>query len=185
MATPIGHTLAGLTALTTAPRRPLRPLVLLAVVMANVPDLDFLPGILVGMPTLYHQGVTHSLAAAALASFVGAIVLRHLGLPFGAAFRVGLAAYASHLALDLVGPDARLPFGIPLFWPLSDAHFLSPVPLLPGVHHAARTESSISEWLTGILVMRNIGAMAVEVGLFGPIAWLATRRGHVRRPAVG
>jgi inner membrane protein len=185
VATPIGHSLAGLAALTAAPRHPVRPLLLLAVVMANAPDLDFLPGILVGRPTLYHQGISHSLTAAALASFAGGIALHHLGLPFGVAARVGLVAYASHLALDLVGPDARLPFGIPLFWPLSDTHFLSPVTLLPGVHHAAHTESDISEWLTGMLVTRNLGAMALEVGLFGPIAWLATRRGRVRRPAVG
>src|SRR5688572_10631819 len=166
MATPIGHSLAGLVGVAAAPSRHVPPLLLLAVVMANAPDLDFIPGLVVGRPALYHQGATHSLGGAAIASLAGALVLGRFGVPFGAAFRVAVIAYSSHLALDLVGPDRRPPYGIPLFWPLSDAHFISPVPLLPGVHHAARTDTSTGDWLRGVLAARNLRAIALEVALF-------------------
>lgn len=181
MATPIGHSLAGLTALATAPRCRVMPLLVLAVVMANAADLDFLPGLFVGMPALYHHGITHSLGCAVLTSLAGALVLRRFGASFGVAFRIALIAYASHLALDLVGPDSRPPSGIPLFWPLSDRHFISPVSILPGVFHAPRTDASILDWLHGMLVARNVGAMAIEAVVFAPLAWLANRRAAVDR----
>jgi inner membrane protein len=185
VATPIGHSLAGITALAVGPRRHAMPLFLLAVVMANAPDLDFLPGLLVGQPALYHQDVTHSLGFAAAAALVGALVVRRLDIPFAAGYRVGLIAYASHLALDLLGPDSRPPFGIPLLWPLSQAHVLSPVTVLPGVGHAARIDASVADWLRGMLVARNVGAVAIETAVFAPLAWLVARRGVVPRPRNG
>lgn len=176
MATPIGHSLAGLTALATAPRCRVMPMLLVAIVMANAADLDFLPGLFVGMPALYHHGITHSLGCAGIASLAAALVLRRFGAPFGVAFRIAFIAYASHLALDFVGPDIRPPFGIPIFWPLSDRHFISPVAILPGVLHAPRTDASILDWLHGMLAVRNVGAMVIETALFAPLAWLAHRR---------
>jgi membrane-bound metal-dependent hydrolase YbcI (DUF457 family) len=176
MATPIGHSLAGLTAMALAPRRDRRPLFVLALVMANLPDLDFLPGLLVGRPALHHQGISHSLGVAAAASLVAALVLRQRGIALGVAGRVALVAYTSHLALDLVGPDSRPPIGIPLLWPLSDAAVISPVTILAGFRHAGRTDASIADWLGGMLDVRNVGAVALEAVLLAPLAWLAGRR---------
>lgn len=181
MATPIGHALAGYAVLRLVPapaRR--RSMLLLALTMANTPDLDFLPGLLVGAPALYHQGPTHSLAGALAVSLVAAGVCQLARQPSRVAFAVGFLAYASHLALDLLNPDARAPYGLPLFWPVSDAHVLSPVALLPGVRHAPSTGASTLTWLAGILDPVNLWAVTVEIVLIGPLAYLAWRRPGAR-----
>jgi len=41
-------------------------LILPSAFMAVAPDLDFIPGIIVGKPTLYQQGLSHSLGFAVL-----------------------------------------------------------------------------------------------------------------------
>src|SRR4029450_4324861 len=47
------------------PAGPHRPWLLAgAVLFANAPDLDFLPGLAVGDPDAFHRGVTHTLGAA-------------------------------------------------------------------------------------------------------------------------
>jgi inner membrane protein len=165
MATPLGHALAGYAVynLAKAPqRRDGWGLPLLCVFMATAPDLDFLPGLLVGKPALYHQGVTHSLGAATLLSLgvAGGWSLR--GRSFPAVFGYCFIAYLSHLILDLLGPDQRPPYGIPLLWPISEAHVISPVPILLGVRHAATATASTQEWVLGLLDLHNIAAIAWE-----------------------
>ena len=184
MATPIGHSLAGFAVTGVLPQRAALRSLIPVVLMANAADLDFLPGIFVGMPALYHHGLSHSLGAAAIVSLLGALVMSRFGVAPRAGFAVCFLAYASHLVLDLFAPDARPPFGIPLFWPLSDSYVAAPVTVLPGVHHAGRTDASVMEWVLGILVARNVGAIGIEVALFAPLAWLAARRA-LRRPDAG
>jgi inner membrane protein len=179
MATPIGHSLAGYAiyrALVPAEDR--RPaLALFAAAMAIAPDLDFVPGILAGAPATYHQGLSHSLALGIIAGLTGTVVLRAFAdTTARVGFLLGFLCYASHLFIDLFGPDARPPYGIPLFWPLSDHTFLSPVPLLLGVSHAGRTSASTSEWLIAILSLYNVAAIGLEIALILPFVLLARRR---------
>src|SRR5437660_9709228 len=133
MATPVGHSLAGYAIYRfLVPGEDRRSaLLLVAVVTANAPDLDFVPGIIAGAPAMYHQGVSHSLAFAAAAGVIGAVMLRAAaGTVARIVFLLGFLCYSSDLVLDLFGPATRPPYGIPLFWPLTDHTFLSPVPLL-------------------------------------------------------
>ena len=46
------------------------PVVLLFVLFANAPDLDFVPGILLGDPGAYHHGISHSLGFALMVAVV-------------------------------------------------------------------------------------------------------------------
>jgi inner membrane protein len=183
MATPIGHCLAGYAVrdFTSGRQGSRLPTLLLAVAMANAPDLDFLPGLFVGMPALYHQGITHSLGFGFVASVLGALAFRLCGQTFGVTFRICLLAYVSHLALDFFGPDGRPPFGQPILWPLSDEYFRGPVSVFPGVRHAASTSASTREWVGTILSASNLGAIAVEIVVIGPVAYYAWCR---RRSAV-
>jgi inner membrane protein len=176
MATPVGHSLAGYAIyrfLVSAKDRP-AAFPLLAVAAANAPDLDFVPGILVGAPAMYHQEMSHSFAFAILAGGLGAVILRVVadtGARIG--FALGFFGYSSHLIIDLFGPDnIRPPFGIPLFWPLTERTFLSPVPLFLGVHHAGRASSSTSEWMHGILTFHNVAAVGLEIVLILPFVLL-------------
>jgi membrane-bound metal-dependent hydrolase YbcI (DUF457 family) len=139
------HTAAGYLAYEiTRPADRHRPGLLLAAVgLANAPDLDFLPGLLVGQPGAYHRGVTHTLAAVVLAALVAAVVARQWvhGRPWrlqrpqrprtvGA--WVG-AVWASHLLLDLITTDVVAPYGGRFLWPLSNAYYIAPVTLLPEI----------------------------------------------------
>lgn len=183
MASPIGHLLAGQlayragSALTSRKRATLAGLCAFA---AIAPDLDFLPGILLGHPALYHQGASHSLAAAALFTLILALVYARgpRGLP--SIWPPLFLAYASHLLLDLFGPDRRPPYGIPLFWPFSGTAYLSPVRIFLGFHHAGSTGASVHQWILGILSPKNLAALATEIAILAPpviLVELWVRRG--------
>lgn len=156
---------------------------LLIIVVALLPDFDLIPGIVMGRPALFHQGITHSLGFALLVSVAIAGLYYGRGMSFAFIFTVCFLAYLSHLAIDFFGPDARLPYGIPLLWPLSDKYFISPVPILWGVHHAAATNDSTAQWIGGILSVYNLGAMTVEVVVLAPFVMLARcyRNGSLSR----
>jgi inner membrane protein len=172
MATPLGHSLAGFAVYTFVPsvKRDRLGLALLCIIMANAPDLDFLPGILAGRPALYHQGITHSIGFALLVSLGTAAVYRVWGQSFSLIFTTAFLAYLSHLVIDFFGPDGRLPYGEPLFWPISDSYFIAPTPVLLGVHHVASTFGSTQEWLRGIFTAHNIRAIIFEIVLILPFA---------------
>ena len=168
MATPIGHSFAGWAAIKLfdpGVQDDHLKLLLVSVFMANAPDFDFLPGILLGTPALFHQGITHSLGLAIAASLVVATFfqVRH-SWHFPKIFGVCLISYTSHLLLDFFGPDRRFPFGIPALWPITTRVFISQVPLLWGVHHAAVTSAPTWEWLNSMFDIYNIGAVALEIG---------------------
>lgn len=144
---------------------------LLCVFMSLAPDLDLIPGMLQGQPVLYHGGISHSLGMALLVSGLVAWGATYLGVGWRTAFVLGCSAYCSHLLLDMLGPDGREPYGIPLLWPLSDATFLSPVPLLRGVHHASTTGAGFGEFLQGVFSWHNVLSILVESLVILPV-WL-------------
>jgi inner membrane protein len=179
MATPIGHALAGYAIYRAlVPAKTRQPaLLVFAAAIATAPDLDFVPGLLIGAPATYHQGLSHSFAFAVVAGVTGAMVFRSVaGIAARLGFVVSFFCYASHLVLDLFGPDTRPPYGIPLFWPFSDHPFLSPVQLLLGASHAGRTSASTGEWMNGILTFYNVAALGLEALLMLPFVLLAGRR---------
>ena len=176
MATPLGHVLAGyaIYGFARAPKAGEQPgLAVLGIIMAVAPDLDLIPGLVMGQPALYHGGISHSLGFALLISLGVAGIFKMRGKVFLPVFVVGFLAYSSHLLLDWLGPDGRPPFGIPVFWPISNETFISPVPALPGVRHAGVTEASISEWIQGILSLHNVAAVLIEAALITPFIFLA------------
>src|ERR1044071_7547790 len=63
MPSPVGHSLAGLIAYQIAPEidgMARGRVVALYLLAANAPDLDFLPGLIVGDPNRFHHGISHS-----------------------------------------------------------------------------------------------------------------------------
>jgi membrane-bound metal-dependent hydrolase YbcI (DUF457 family) len=101
-----------------------------ALLVANAPDLDFLPGLLIGAPAAYHRGVTHTLGALAVVSVAAWVAARLVRSR--AAWWWGLAAgaaYGSHLVVDWLTVDAVPPYGIRLLWPLTGAWLHAPFSL--------------------------------------------------------
>jgi membrane-bound metal-dependent hydrolase YbcI (DUF457 family) len=173
MPSPLAHALTGVAlyaglAPPGAPARDWRPWAL-AAFAAVAADLDFLPGLLAGHPSRYHHWATHSLVAVlAFTALVAPRATAALGaLPRRAAI-LG-AAYGSHLVLDFLAVDRTVPQGIPLLWPLSDAVFISPVPIFTDIHHGASWQAFVN-W-------HNVGAVLDEaLWVGGPVAAMCALR---------
>ena len=179
MATPIGHALAGylvFRALADTKQENRGCLVSICVVMAVSPDLDFLPGIILkGQPALYHQGISHSLGFAIGVGLIGALVLGRKWRSLPVNWGVFSMAYGSHLVIDLFGPDLRPPFGIPLFWPISENYYIAPFQIFGGVSHAGTTSAPFGEWMTGVIQPYNLWAIAIEIIVILPLILIVKR----------
>lgn len=193
LATPLGHSIAGFAVAHPflAGRRTGRLVAYgILVFAACAPDLDFVPGILVGEVNRFHQSATHSIAAALI--FGGLVALTWRGTTGVSGRRFGAAAalaWGSHLLLDLVYEDTRPPIGIPLLWPFSSATWVSPVILNRGVRHGP-TEADLTEFLGALFSRENLSVVARELTIVAPLVvaslWLAARLRHERsRPAPG
>lgn len=169
MPTPVGHALGGIaTGALLAGKRPFlgprRDLVLFAL-LAQTPDLDFLPGLIIGRPDAYHHGLSHSLGAALLVGLLTGLVGRRWGSPL----RWGVMGFLicwSHVLLDALCLDTSYPYGVPLWQPLSAGYHLF-YPLFPDV------------WRQGpfwALVRHNLWCVTVEVLVLGPPALLSLWR---------
>jgi inner membrane protein len=181
MATPVGHYLFGLAVTQLLARdgdernqgRWLAGL-------ACAPDLDVVPGLLVGKMNQFHHGASHSFFAAALFSFAGLWVFRWWGGDVSSRLCLLLFfLYCSHMMLDYLCLDTGAPFGVPLLWPWSDETYLSPWLLLPDVHHSSRRIVGVHNLL---LMIREVLVLLPLIGLiqilksrshpwFAPAAW--------------
>lgn len=174
MSSPFGHSLAGYV-ISSYKFKTLKPqnvkLLFFYIFIANTPDLDFLPGLIIGKLNLYHHGISHSLGAAILISFVLAFFInwkhhKHIRSDF----LLFLSLYCSHLLLDYLCFDSRPPLGIPLFWPLSNKYYI--FPLLPGVRHSALDHATIEEFLEGIFSSHNLYVIFLEFIMMIPFILL-------------
>ena len=178
MPSPIGHALGGLTAAWSADLVPGdrgwrlhdRWLTPVCVALAVAPDLDLL--------VRQHRTATHSIAAVLLVTLSAAAVAIYARLPI---LRVALtcgAAYATHLVLDWLAVDPTPPFGIQLFWPMSDRWYISGLDLFPPTERRTL--------LTSHSLAINAFAIARETLVLAPIAmaaWLVRVKALARLPA--
>ena len=183
MATPIGHAIAGwaVHSWSVDPSgRERRHLWLVAVLAGIAPDLDFVPGVLVGRPAIYHHAITHSLGAALVFSVAVAAMVGWKQRDFFLLFRLALLSYSTHLLIDFLGPDGRLPYGIPVFWPLSSEYVISSYTLFLGMRHVDSTNDSVGAWLSGVFQIYNVAAIGLELVLIGPFVWIGRRYRRIR-----
>lgn len=135
MPLPVAHAAAGLASYLlfrdeSIPRPALRKelsLALVAVISANLPDLDFLPGLIIDQPAQFHHGPSHSLLTGAITGALVYLVARPFfrEIPRTKLFLIFLTAGLSHTLLDFLAVDTSFPYGVPLFWPFSDTHQIS------------------------------------------------------------
>jgi membrane-bound metal-dependent hydrolase YbcI (DUF457 family) len=154
---------------------------LLALFVANAPDLDFLPGLLIGEPNRFHHGPTHSLVMVLIVATIAAGVAA-LGARWpvrgriegravlGTALMVG-ALWLSHILLDAFTEDLLGPFGVPLLWPFSDRYFLF-YPWFPHVARHAGASGPVDFFLS-LLNPHNAWAAVVEVLTLAPLLALS------------
>ncbi len=177
MALPIVHAAAGylIQQQDRASGRGLWPCAV-AVLVANLPDFDFLVGFAVGEPGLYHRGFSHTVLAALLFGAVAGIFYRRLtGASWLRGAVVLASIYGSHLVVDALTVDARAPHGAQFLWPLTDAYFVAPVTifgeiLVDGSARAPFLRSIFNAEALAVLA-RETAISAAAVG-----AWLFVQR---------
>ena len=129
MPTPLGHSLAGIAVFLANRGRPGQRTALYAlglVALANLPDIDFLPGYLFGAPRAYHWGPTHSITAAVTVGCAVGAGARLAGTTFAPVFVLATLTYGSHILMDmLLGIHNHPAVGLQVFWPFSlERHML-------------------------------------------------------------
>lgn len=135
------------------------------VALANLPDVDYLPGVLTGDFNAYHHLLTHSIGWVAMASAAWWLVWRAMRPAVGWREAVFVfAAAASHLAADWLTDDGRPPYGIMIAWPFSNAFFISAHPLFWRL--MKRDWSDVLQW-------HNVWAVGLEMVICAPILALA------------
>ena len=172
MSSTLGHSLCGLSCMLASNAALPRSAVctgwhiLLFMVLANLPDIDFLVGYVVaGNVHAFHQGPTHSLLFALIAGcMVGLMVRRQTSWWLSAT--VFTLTILSHDLVDMfTGPMLGLhpSYGVPLLWPLDSARIVAPVTLFPSIQH---------DTLQRLFSWHNAGAMLYEAVVFGLMAGL-------------
>jgi inner membrane protein len=118
MPSPIGHSLMGYTIYRIVNRDvKVQQWRATAVYLfaANAPDLDFLPGLLIGDLGRFHHGPSHSIGFAILFGIGASLFFSRR--PY--TFLVASSLYFSHVVLDYLVQDLTPPHGVPLLWPLT------------------------------------------------------------------
>ncbi len=183
MATPIAHSLIGATLglIQFLPRYQARrelpaifwkirhPL-LLCILLANAPDLDYLYGIFVRNLNQYHQTVTHTLLWNIILAAILIIYARRLHLRAWQTWLIP-TLLASHLLLDWLTVDLAPPVGMMLAWPVADHYFHSAWLLFPAPAKA--------DW-QALWSTHNLQVAAIEAGMLLPfpvlVLWLKSIR---------
>jgi inner membrane protein len=173
MASTVGHSLAGLAVyLAVTPRDRLKRAALwqdrrriaMFMVLANLPDLDFLIGLLVwGDAERIHGGVTHGLPVAAAIAAVLAFAFP-AGMSRVRSFLVYFAVIGSHALIDLFtsfhGVGWAQTYGVTILAPLSDVKVILPLSLFLGASHGS---------LEKILSLHNVVVVVYEILVFGTL----------------
>ena len=181
MPSPIGHCLAGVCGFMLTkkcvPRSKRACLLIASVGMANLANLDVLPGLLLGDPRIFHHRGTHSLIAAAIVSLLMYAIASRAKLVVRVWTIWAGSLYLSHVILDLLVSDPIPPFGVQLFWPFSRSYFISPATPFPRFDYFDPTIGIVPS----ILTAHNGGTILVEMLLFAPFLGLSWYIGSTGR----
>ena len=170
MPSPLGHSLAGCIIFRACPGQAAGSAwqhMVLYMVVANSPDLDFIPGFLLGNPNRYHHGISHSIGVAGVFSVIfGSFLFLLRRDRFWEKLGVSFLLYSSHLALDYLSTDTSPPHGQPLLWPFSSTYYIAPIAVFPDIK---RVSSSTGEFVISLINLHNLGAACLELLFLFPL----------------
>ncbi|MCZ6623216.1 MAG: metal-dependent hydrolase [Deltaproteobacteria bacterium] len=173
MPSPVGHTLAGLCGFMLAQNHVNIHrwgwFLVGSVVIANLADLDFLPGMLLGDLRTFHHQASHSLTAVVIVSLLISGLTKGCGLNRVALGIWGGVLYLSHIVLDLLVNDPSPPFGVQFLWPFSETYFISPITPFASFDYFNPTIGI----LTSLLSVHNLNTIIWETVLMTPLVGLA------------
>ena len=178
MPSPVGHVLAGAAIYLAATTRERRSRTLLAIALLGsiAPDLDFVPGILVGDMRLFHHGMSHSLVFAAAFGVLTYVVAR-LQAPAAAlpVSVIAIAVYTAHVLLDFVNVNDGTR-GVALLWPMSHEHLGSNLRLFGRFEYG-----DISEGIWSVVRSDNVRPLLYELAILGSLVMALRRKEQIRR----
>lgn len=172
MPTPVGHTIIGvaLGCGYLMPRGRLaagfqilweqRALFFVILLMANLPDVDYIPGILKGQINAFHHEYTHTLGWIVAVAVASWLLWRRAERVGWTVFAVLFAALASHLIADFFSDDGNPPYGILALWPFTDRFYISPVSIFWSLRKA--TWNDVFQWY-------NVRAALYEALILAPV----------------
>jgi hypothetical protein len=140
------------------------------------PDLDFVPGILIGNMRAFHHGISHSLGFAGLLTAAAFLLLRRFEP--AAASRGAVMAFLScisHVLLDLISVNDGSR-GVPLLWPVSSTE----LGFVSGVFGHFRY-GDVSEGIWSVVRWTNVDPLLREAGILGTLAFALGQREPIRR----
>ena len=136
-------------------------LALLCILLANLADFDFLPGIFVHQMGRFHHGASHSIGAALICGLVFGLFLFFLKKrSFFKTFFLCSGVYLSHIALDFFG-SAVLP--MPLFWPLSSVPYGSQYSIFAFGAPAIQESGTLTDFLWSMMSPAFLKRLSFEV----------------------
>ncbi len=173
MPSPVGHSLIGLAVACgrLLPRGPQgaalkglwsqRGALMVLLVLANLPDVDYLPGVLMGEINAFHHYYTHTLGWIVAIGLLAWLGWRQIDRRVGwGMFGFMLLALATHLVADELSADSAPPYGIMALWPFTDRFFISPVTVFWDL--AKETWADVFQWY-------NVRAVAFEAAVCLPL----------------
>lgn len=166
MPTPVGHTLMGLTLWSGFREKGNRDWIKLLLILTavNLPDLDYIPGLIADRPNAFHHGWTHSLLFAVFAGAVFAAVLIRK-TSFGIQFLCMTGACLTHPVLDFFTKDTSAPFGEQLLWPFSQRYFLSSFSVFRDIYKGGTR----LDFIQNLFHKHNLITMITELSIFFPL----------------
>jgi len=137
---------------------PIPRLLIVTVGLSMLADLDFLPGILLGDPSRFHNSFTNSATIClAVALAVGTAAWLGSRSGFKRWFTLALFSYGLHVLMDYF----TIGRGVMLAWPFFLDRFDPPVKLFYGLH---RSE--------GLMSAKHLLTLVTELGFVGLIAFI-------------
>lgn len=171
MPLPVGHSLMGFALYDTskeAKQSTSWGTIALFIIVANLADIDFLPGLILGQPNhFHHHFLSHSFGAAIMVGLIiGGYFYFMKRRSFVASFLLFAGVYFSHIVLDFFTADTSLPKGVPILWPFSETYYISPVTIFMSVH---KDGASTSSFLRSLFVGHNFWVILRELLVFVPV----------------
>jgi inner membrane protein len=167
MPTPIGHMLSGALVyqLFRKEKSEALKVFLSCAFLTILPDVDFLFGFIQGNPNKYHHHFTHSIAFVLVSAVVMLLFFRKSKTGLLTITALFVCSGLLHLGLDMLAVDNTAPRGVPLFWPISNHYFISPVIVFSDVSRASQS----SVFFQSLFNMHNVRTVMVELILLGPL----------------
>jgi len=173
MPLPVAHSLTGFAIYQLKPLRFFKKVwqdVFFLLCVANLADLDFLPGFLIGDPNRFHHTYTHTPFVALCIALIGAYYFKKKNNGnYTTYFMLLFSVYFSHIFLDYFTEDLKTPIGVMLCWPFNSNYYISPVTIFDRV---IRSNNSF-EFFPSLFNMHNLKAIIKEFMITGTLVAIA------------